>query len=32
MDKDTAFEVLLVFPVLKVADGGNQFAINLLSC
>ena len=32
MDKDTAFEVPLVFLVLIVADGGNQFAINLLSC
>lgn len=29
---DEAFEVLLVFPVLIGADGGNQFAINLLSC
>lgn len=26
------FGVLLVFPVLIVADGGNKFAINLLSC
>lgn len=26
------FGVLLVFPALIVADGGNQFAINPLSC
>lgn len=32
MDKDKAFEVLLVFHVFIVADGVNQFAINLLSC
>lgn len=31
MDKDTVFEVLF-FPVFIVADGVNQFAINLLSC
>lgn len=29
---DVAFGVLLVFPVLIVADGGNKFDINLLSC